>query len=170
MKNLILTIGFVFMALGVFSQKTPEVLDRVYSSIISEEFYQKLYYEVITKSKLICCAENPDSTYEILTIIIPSDPVYYGENDVDLDDYYSNVLSNGQINLLTDYLVKKVRKNKKSLGIVDYPGNKIYSCLEMTGEFRTKKSTDNTKAIYGTFTFKLYFATKLSDIRERLKL
>lgn len=150
----------MFITLGCFSQDNPGVLDRVYSSIISEEFYRKLSYEVVTKSKLICCAENPDSTYQVLTLSIPSDPVYYDEDGVDLEDYYANVLSNGQINLLTDFLVRKVKKNKKYLGIIDYPGNKIYSCFEMVGEFRTKKMSDKTKSVYGTFTFKLYFATK----------
>ena len=161
MKHLISTISFIFISFGAFSQKNPQSLDRIYSSVISEEFYRKLGYEVITKSKVICCAENPDSTYEVLTITLPSDPVYYAESSVDLEDYYSNVLSEGQINLLTDYLVRKVKRNKKSLGIVDCPGVKVFSCLEMVGEFRTKKYSDNKTAIYGTFTFKLYFISKL---------
>jgi len=150
----------MFITLGCFSQDNPGVLDRVYSSIISEEFYRKLSYEVVTKSKLICCAENPDSTYQVLTLSIPSDPVYYDEDGVNLKDYYANVLSNGQINSLTDFLVRKVKKNKKFLKIVDTFDSKIYSCLEMAGEFRTKKNLDKSITIYGFFTFNMYFSKK----------
>lgn len=37
MRNIILTIGFMFITLGCFSQDNPGVLDRVYVQIIFVE-------------------------------------------------------------------------------------------------------------------------------------